>query len=108
MDAITIIQDLDSPKIINTFPGNSGRYHIKDVNKIKIQLDDPISGIESEEASFVLKLNDKKLFPAYHPLQKTISYKLDQQLSGGQHKIDFSVVDRVGNESKDVIYFVVY
>ena len=108
MDAITIIQDLDSPKIINTFPGNSGRYHIKDVNKIKIQLDDPISGIESEEASFVLKLNDKKLFPAYHPLKKTISYKLDRQLSGGQHKIDFSVVDRVGNESKDVIYFVVY
>ena len=70
MDAITIIQDLDSPKIVKTFPGNSGRYHIRDVNNIKIEVDDPISGIESEEASFDLKLNDKKLFPAYQPMKK--------------------------------------
>ena len=60
-------------------------------------MDDPISGIESEESSFELKLNDKKLFAAYQPLKKQISYILDQRLSKGQHKIDFKVVDRVGN-----------
>ena len=108
MDAITIIQDLDSPKIVKTFPGNSGRYHIRDVNNIKIEVDDPISGIESEEASFDLKLNDKKLFPAYQPMKKIISYNLDQPLSAGQHKIDFRVTDRLGNESNETIYFVVY
>ena len=108
MNAVTIIQDLDSPKIINTFPGNGGRYYVQDVNAIRITIDDPISGIESEESSFELKLNDKKLFAAYQPLKKQISYNLDQPLSKGQHKIDFKVVDRVGNESNEVIYFVVY
>lgn len=108
MNAVTVIQDLDSPKIINTFPGNSGRYHVKDVNTIKITVDDPISGIESEESSFELKLNDKKLFAAYQPLKKQISYSLDQSLSKGQHKIDFKVVDRAGNESNEIIYFVVF
>ena len=81
---MTIIQDLDSPKIINTFPGNSGRYHVQDVNKIIITVDDPISGIESKESSFELKLNDKKLFVGYQPLKKQISYNLDQPLSKGQ------------------------
>ena len=38
MDAVTVIQDLDSPRIKKTFPGNSGRYHIRDVNKIIIEV----------------------------------------------------------------------
>ena len=108
MDAITIIQDLDSPQILDTFPGNSGRYHIRDVNSIRIEVDDPISGIESEEGSFELKLNGKKLYPAFQPLKQIISYNLNQPLSEGQHKIDFKVKDRLGNESREIIYFVVY
>ena len=36
MDAVTIIQDLDSPLIRRTFPADGGRYNIEDVKKIKI------------------------------------------------------------------------
>ena len=108
MDAVTIIQDLDSPQIKNTFPGNSGRYHIQDVNRIEIEVDDSISGIESEEASFDLLLNDNPVYPAYQPLKKTVSYNFDQPLKEGQHKIDFKVRDRMGNESVGIIYFSVY
>ena len=108
MDAVTIIQDLDSPQIKNTFPGNSGRYHIQDVNRIEIEVDDSISGIESEEASFDLLLNDNPVYPAYQPLKKTVSYNFDQPLKEGQHKIDFKVRDRMGNESAGTIYFSVY
>ena len=108
MDAVTIIQDLDSPQIKNTFPGNSGRYHIQDVNRIEIEVDDSISGIESEEASFDLLLNDNPVYPAYQPLKKTLSYNFDQPLKEGQHKIDFKVRDRMGNESAGTIYFSVY
>ena len=108
MDAVTIIQDLDSPQIKNTFPGNSGRYHIQDVNRIEIEVDDSISGIESEEASFDLLLNDNPVYPAYQPLKKTLSYNFDQPLKEGQHKIDFMVRDRMGNESAITIYFSVY
>ena len=108
MDAVTVIQDLDSPQIKNTFPGNSGRYHIQDVNRIEIEVDDSISGIESEEASFDLLLNDNPVYPAYQPLKKTVSYNFDQPLKEGQHKIDFKVRDRMGNESAMTIYFSVY
>ena len=108
MDAVTVIQDLGSPQIKNTFPGNSGRYHIQDVNRIEIEVDDSISGIESEEASFDLLLNDNPVYPAYQPLKKTVSYNFDQPLKEGQHKIDFKVRDRMGNESARTIYFSVY
>ena len=108
MDAVTVIQDLDSPQIKNTFPGNSGRYHIQDVNRIEIEVHDSISGIESKEASFDLLLNDNPVYPAYQPLKKTVSYNFDQPLKEGQHKIDFKVRDRMGNESAMTIYFSVY
>ena len=108
MDAVTVIQDLDSPQIKNTFPGNSGRYHIQDVNRIEIEVDDSISGIESEEASFDLLLNDNPVHLAYQPLKKTVSYNFDHPLKEGQHKIDFKVRDRMGNESAGTIYFSVY
>jgi len=108
MDAVTIIQDLDSPSIKKTFPGNNGQYHKRDVDKILIEVEDNISGIESEEASFSLLLNNKTVYPAYHPLKKTITYNFDQPLSKGPHKIDFKVQDRMGNQSKETIYFSIY
>ena len=108
MDAVTVIQDLDSPQIKDMFPANSARYQIQDVREIKIVVDDIISGIESEEASFDLLLNDIPVFPAYQPLKKEISYSFEQPLSQGQHKIHFKVRDRMGNESAETIYFSVY
>ena len=108
MDAVTIIQDLDSPKIKMKFPGNGGNYHFGDMNQISIKVEDEISGIESKETSFKLLLNDKILYPAYHPLKQIISYNLDTPLGKGAHKIDFSVEDRMGNQSSETIYFTVY
>jgi hypothetical protein len=78
------------------------------VNEIKIIVNDPISGIESEEASFDLLFNDTPIFFAYQPIKKEISYPFNQPLTAGQHKIEFKVRDRMGNESAETIYFVVY
>lgn len=108
MDAVTIIQDLDPPDIKMKFPGNGGNYHFGDMNQISIKVEDDISGIESKETSFKLLLNDKILYPAYHPLKQIISYKLDTPLGKGAHTIDFSVEDRMGNQSSETIYFTVY
>ena len=107
MDAITIIQDLDSPIINNIFPGNGGRYYAQDLNKISIQVDDYLSGIESDESSFNLLLNEKVIYPSFQPIKKTISYNLDSPLNKGSHKIEFRVRDRVKNESNTIIYFTV-
>ena len=107
MDAVTVIQDLDSPIIKNTIPGNGGRYYQQDLNKISIKVDDYLSGIESAESSFNLLLNEKVIYPSYQPIKKTISYNLDQPLKKGSHKIEFKVRDRMNNESSTIIYFAV-
>ena len=108
MDAVTIIQDLDSPVIKKLFPGNGGRYQINDVKEISIQVDDYLSGIESNESSFDLYINEILVYPAYQPIKKVVSYNLETSLSPGSHKIDFKVRDRLGNESGKTIYFSVY
>jgi len=108
MDAVTIIQDLDSPVIKKLFPGNGGRYQINDVKEISIQVDDYLSGIESNESSFDLYINEILVYPAYQPIKKVVSYNLETPLSPGSHKIDFKVRDRLGNESGKTIYFSVY
>ena len=105
LDAITVIQDLDSPIIKKTTPGNGGRYYPQDLNKISITVDDYLSGIESTESSFDLLLNEKIIYPSYQPIKKIISYNLDQPLKKGSHKIEFKVRDRMSNESSTIIYF---
>ncbi len=107
-DAVTIIQDLDSPIIKNMFPGNHGQYHLGDVNKIFIEVDDVISGIEPEEQSFQLLLNDIVVYPAFQPIKKTLTYNFDQPLKKGPHKIDFTVHDRMGNKTNNSVYFSIY
>ena len=108
MDAITVIQDLNPPKIKSTFPGNNGQYHFGDVNKIIFKIEDDISGIEPEEKSFSLTLNDTQLYPAFQPIKKTITYNFDQPIPKGSHKIQFSVKDRMENKSNQIIYFSIY
>ena len=78
------------------------------MKKIKIVVDDLISGINSHESSFDLLFNEKPVFCAYQPIKKEISYSFEQPLTAGQHKIDFTVRDRMGNESAETIYFVVF
>ena len=107
MEAITIIQDLSPPKIIKAFPENGGRYLSRDIKRIQINIDDKISGIEPKEKSFKLKFNGNDLYPAYQPIKKVVSYDFDNNLSAGQHKIEFTVKDRMSNELSKVIHFVV-
>ena len=108
MDAITIIQDLEPPKISKMFPGNGGRYNIKDMNKISITVEDHLSGIEAKESSFSLKLNETVLYPAFQPIQQKVSYNLDKQLNRGSYSISFKVKDRMENETNKIIYFSVF
>ena len=107
-DAITIIQDLDAPKIENKFPGNQGQYKFGDVNKILIKVEDSISGIESKEESFRLKLNDTDLYPSFQPIKNLVKYNFDKTLDKGSHKVDFKVKDKMGNQANSTIYFTVY
>ena len=105
LHAITIIQDLVSPKIIKTFPANNGYYKGTDIKRILIDVDDSISGIEAKEKSFSVKLDGKKLFCAYQPVKKQISYIFDRGLSAGEHQLNIIVIDKVGNKTEKGISF---
>ena len=105
LHAITIIQDLVSPKILKTFPANNGYYKGSDITKIIIDVEDKISGIEAKEKSFSVKLDGKKLFCAYQPIKKQISYVFDRGLSAGEHQLNIIVIDKVGNKTEKGISF---
>ena len=54
----------------------------------------------------------KDLFPICRSItgagiKKTISYKFDNRIKRGQHKIDFRVKDKMGNENSKTVYFVI-
>ena len=94
-----------NPRIIKTFPANNGYYKSKDITKIIIDIDDTISGIEPKEKSFSIKLDGKKLFCAYQPVKKQISYRFDRGLSPGEHQLNIAVLDKVGNKIEKNILF---
>ena len=107
-DAVTIIQDLDPPKVLSMHPGNGGGYKANDVNEIRILVNDRISGIEPNEESFSLSINNQPVFFAYQPIKKEVSYKLEKTLTQGPHQIDFTVFDRLGNKTSRTVFFSIY
>ena len=105
LHAVTIIQDLIPPQILNTYPANGGHYEGKEIKKLIIDIEDTISGIEPKEKSISIKLNGTKLFCAYQPVKKQITYDLDRGLNEGNHTIDITIIDRVGNQTDRAISF---
>ena len=103
--AITIIQDLFPPKVLKTYPANNGYYKGTDITKIIIDVDDNISGIEAKEKSFSVKLDGKKLFCAYQPVKKQISYAFDRGLSAGEHQLEILIIDKAGNKTEEFVLF---
>ena len=103
--AVTIIQDLIPPQILNTYPANGGHYEGKEIKKLIINIEDTISGIEPKEKSISIKLNGTKLLCAYQPVKKQITYDLDRGLNDGKHTLDITVIDRVGNQTNRSISF---
>ena len=84
---------------------NKQEFELKDGSKIIIDIDDTISGIEPKEKSFSIKLNEEKLFCAYQPVKKQISYRFDRGLSPGEHQLHITVLDKVGNKIEKNILF---
>lgn len=106
-NAITVIQDLSSPVIGSSFPAKGGHYQAEDLDIIRIQIKDAISGIDGNEKTLSLKVNDKSVLFAYQPVKKEISYILPTLLTIGAHNITISATDRVGNTMTKTIPFLV-
>ena len=108
LDAIAVIEDKNPPEILNSFPGNNGKYAQLGLDHFKININDELSGFDPNPKSFDLLLDGKKIFYAFQPKLKSLSYQLDEPLSIGNHMLYVELTDQAGNILKKEIKFNVY
>ena len=107
LNAVTILQDIVPPTIRQTFPRQNVRYDYQDVETITVKVNDDLSGISPDEQSIALILNEQKVFAAYQPIKKEISYRLNDPLKKGDHQFTTMVKDRAGNTTRKTINFAI-
>ena len=97
LDAITIMQDIEPPFIRKVYPENKGRFHYKDLKTISVIADDYLSGLNSDEKSMSMKLDDIPVRYAFQPIKKELSYYLPTPLEAGEHTMEYKISDQAGN-----------
>ncbi|MEE8334992.1 MAG: Ig-like domain-containing protein, partial [Candidatus Neomarinimicrobiota bacterium] len=105
LNAVAVIQDLTAPEIISMHPGNYGKYNGYELHRLSIVVNDNLSGINPEEDTFSLELDQENVRFSYQPQKKEISYNLTKTLSTGEHTLSVKVQDRAGNEVQKTITF---
>jgi hypothetical protein len=104
---IGVFEDNQRPWFNYTFPKSNQTYTIKSIKNILILLDDNLSGIYSSEEKLQVFLDGKRLWVAYQPVKKEISYTFRNLLSIGEHNLKIIIHDRSGNSaSKSIKFFV--
>lgn len=103
----TVLEDTKPPWFNYTYPKNQQTYLKNTVKFIKIILDDDLSGINSSEDYLQVYLDGKRIWVAYQPVKKELSYKLREYLSIGGHTLLVKIQDRSGNStSKSIKFFI--
>jgi len=107
LDAITIMQDIEPPFIRKVYPENKGRFHYKDLKTIYVIADDYLSGLNSDEKSMSMKLDDIPVRYAFQPIKKELSYYLPTPLEAGEHIMEYKISDQAGNIISGMSTFMV-
>lgn len=94
---LAIIQDTRPPRVESSFPANGAHYHYQDVEVLKVYLNDDLSGIDPVEESLIMTIDNDRLYPAYQPLKKMLTCKLDVPLDSGEHILGLKIRDQAGN-----------
>ena len=97
LDAISIMQDIDPPFVRKVYPENGGKFHYKDLRTISIIADDYLSGLNSDEKSMSMKLDNIPVRYAFQPIIKELSYYLPAPLEAGEHTMEYKISDQAGN-----------
>ncbi len=107
LEAVAILQDTTPPFFTNFFPDDGGHYQFSDVRKLKVRVQDDLSGIDPRESALSLALDGVALLFAYQPVKKELSYNLMEPLSSGAHTMKVTVRDKAGNSATQTIHFTV-
>jgi hypothetical protein len=103
----TVFEDTKPPDFLYIYPKNRQIYPKGTVKKLIITLNDDISGINSSEENLEVYLDGKRLWIAYQPIKKEISYFLRNSLSIGEHNLLINIQDRSGNSASKTIKFFI-
>ncbi len=103
----TVFEDTKPPGFLYTYPKNQQIYSKNTLKKFIITLNDDISGINLSEENLEAYLDGKRIWVAYQPIEKEISYNLRSSLSIGEHNLLINIQDRSGNSASKTIKFFI-
>ena len=105
LGVVTLLQDTIPPEIVHISPAPSQSYTSGEIYSIECILKDNLSGIEPSEEALKIILNGKKIFCAYQPVKKELSYSLVDPLIPGDYSMLISARDYAGNKMEKTIKF---
>ncbi len=103
----TVLEDTKPPNFLYTYPKNQNTYSKTTFNKIIITLSDDLSDINPSEENLEVYLDGKRIWVAYQPIKKEISYFLSDLLVLGEHNLLINIQDRSGNLASKAIKFFI-
>jgi len=103
----TVFEDTKPPDFLYTYPKNQQTYSKDTIKQFTIILNDDLSGINLSEEYLEVYLDGKRIWVAYQPIKKEISYFLRNSLSIGEHNLLINIQDRSGNSASKTIKFFV-
>jgi hypothetical protein len=101
----TLLQDTIPPEIVYISPAPSQSYTSGDIYSIECVLKDNLSGVEPSEDALKFILNGKRIFCAYQPVKKELSYSFIDPLITGNYSMYISARDYAGNKMEKTIIF---
>ena len=101
----TLLQDTIPPEIVYISPAPSQSYTSGDIYSIECVLKDNLSGVEPSEDALKIILNGKRIFCAYQPVKKELSYSFIDPLITGNYSMYISARDYAGNKMEKTIIF---
>ncbi len=102
-----VFEDKKPPHFLYTYPKHRQTYSKNVLKKFIINLNDDLSGINPSEEHLKVYLDGKRIWVAYQPVEKEISYVLRSALPIGEHYLSINIQDRSGNSaSKSIKFFV--
>jgi hypothetical protein len=103
----SILEDTRPPWFLDIYPENQQTYSKDILEQIIVTLNDDLSGIDLSEEYLTVYLDGKRIWVAYQPVDKEISYILRNALSIGEHSLLINIQDRSGNSASKTIKFFV-
>ncbi len=106
-EIFTILEDTKPPILLFAYPSHQQVYSADSLQNFLITLNDDLSGIDQSEETLKVFLDGKRIWVAYQPIDKEISYNFRNNLNVGEHNLHITVQDRSGNStSKSIKFFI--